>query len=214
MVGVTAPPDLRLRELREARGWSLRALAQRSGVSAAMLSEIERGAKSPTVRLAYQIAQALDCSISALLEGRAGPTAGPADGPATAPPADAPLDSGRDPQGPPTDDAARPRRAAVLEEPGGRLRRESHGSPLLHGRLEVVVYTLAPGASSGPLAPNRPGTVEQVVTLDGEVELLLDGRPSRLEPGASVAHGVHTTEYRNPSDAPARFLVLVDTTRC
>ncbi len=223
-------PELALRRLRRDRGWSLRTLAERSGVSAAMLSEIERGAKSPTVRLAYQIARALDCSISALLgdgpdrsggapPGPAGPGEAPAADPRASGPAAAPhavagpvAGSGASPGAP---GVPAPRPGRVLAEPGGGVRRESHAGPLLHGRLEVVVYDLAPGASTGPMAPNRAGTVEQVVALAGTVEVVLDGVPVRVAAGESAAHGVHATEYRNPGAAePCRFLVLVDTTRC
>lgn len=184
------PLPHRLRRLRRAHGWSLRTLAERSGVSAGMLSEVERGTKSPTVRLAYQVARALGCSISELLGGP--PTAGASTSPGILP-------------GP----------ASVLVDEETGARRESYGHPLLHGRLELVLYTLPPGASSGEMAPNRPGTLETVLALDGPVEVLLDGRPHLLGPGALLGHGVHATQYRNPSaERSCRFQVLVDTSRC
>ena len=173
----------RIKELRTARGLSLKALAGRAGVSAGMLSEVERGVKNPTVRLAYQISQALSCSISALLEpdlSAEGGTRGP---------------------------------VARLDAEG--VQREGHSSPLLHGQLEPVVYTIEPEAGTDALAPNRPGTLETVIVLDGELELILDGTAQRLAAGENLSHGVHTTEYRNPSrEERCRFLVLVDTTRC
>lgn len=173
----------RIKALRRARGWTLKALADRAGVSAGMLSEVERGVKNPTVRLAYQISQALSCSISALVEP------------------DLSEDAGT--RGP----------VARLDSEG--VQREGHSSPLLHGRLEPVVYTLEPAAGTGALAPNRPGTLETVIVLDGELELILDGTAHRLGAGENLSHGVHTTEYRNPRTAErCRFLVLVDTTRC
>lgn len=174
--------------LRRARGWSLRALSERSGVSAAMLSDIERGTKSPTVRLAYQIARALDCSITDLLGG---------------------------PSGAATGAIAAPASATVLDDPDSGVRRTSHPNPLLHGQLEVAVYDLAPGASTGVMDANRPGTLETVVILEGEIELVLDGSATLLGPDQSASHGVHATEYRNPAeDRGARIMVLVDTSRC
>ena len=50
---------LRIRALREAMGLSLRDLAQRSGVSAPMLSQVERGETSPTLASAAKIAAGL-----------------------------------------------------------------------------------------------------------------------------------------------------------
>src|SRR2546425_2393781 len=57
----------RVRALREAMGLSLRDLAERSGVSAPMLSQVERGETSPTLAVASRIAAGLDLSLSQLL---------------------------------------------------------------------------------------------------------------------------------------------------
>ena len=58
---------LRIRALREAMGLSLRDLAQRSGVSAPMLSQVERGETSPTLASAAKIAAGLELTLSQLL---------------------------------------------------------------------------------------------------------------------------------------------------
>ena len=57
----------RIRSLREAMDLSLRDLADRSGVSAPMLSQVERGETSPTLALAERIAMGLELSLSQLL---------------------------------------------------------------------------------------------------------------------------------------------------
>src|SRR3954447_15381428 len=57
----------RVRALREAMDLSLRDLAQRCGVSAPMLSQVERGETSPTLAIASRIASGLDLSLSQLL---------------------------------------------------------------------------------------------------------------------------------------------------
>src|SRR5687767_15898152 len=57
----------RVRSLREQMGLSLRDLAGRSGVSAPMLSQVERGETSPTLAVASKIAAGLDLSLSRLL---------------------------------------------------------------------------------------------------------------------------------------------------
>lgn len=59
----------RVRELRQARRWSLEALSRASGVSRSMLSEIERGEASPTLALALAIARALGTPLGDLVEG-------------------------------------------------------------------------------------------------------------------------------------------------
>ena len=57
----------RVRALREAMDLSLRDLAERSGVSAPMLSQVERGETSPTLAVASRIAAGLDLRLSQLL---------------------------------------------------------------------------------------------------------------------------------------------------
>src|ERR671914_507689 len=57
----------RVRALRESLGLSLRDLAERSGVSAPMLSQVERGSTSPTLAVAGKIAGGLELTLSQLL---------------------------------------------------------------------------------------------------------------------------------------------------
>src|SRR6185503_11301372 len=57
----------RVKALREAMDLSLRDLAARSGVSAPMLSQVERGETSPTLQVAGRIAAGLDLRLSQLL---------------------------------------------------------------------------------------------------------------------------------------------------
>src|SRR5512144_2405700 len=63
----TAAVGLRVRALREAMDLSLRDLASRCGVSAPMLSQVERGETSPTLSVAAKIASGLDLTLSQLL---------------------------------------------------------------------------------------------------------------------------------------------------
>ena len=58
----------RVRELRNARGWSLGTLSQASDVSRSMLSQIEREQANPTLAVTYRISQAFGMSVGELLE--------------------------------------------------------------------------------------------------------------------------------------------------
>src|SRR5690242_21835394 len=58
-----------VKQQREAAGFSLRDLAARSGISASMISDVERGMKSPTVTTVVRLAEALGVSASALIDG-------------------------------------------------------------------------------------------------------------------------------------------------
>jgi transcriptional regulator with XRE-family HTH domain len=57
----------RIHELRTGRGWTQDALAERAGMSKAMLSKIERGENNPTLVIGAKIAAALDLTMSQLI---------------------------------------------------------------------------------------------------------------------------------------------------
>jgi transcriptional regulator with XRE-family HTH domain len=63
-------PDVagNLRRLRKERGLSLETLAKRSGVSRAMLGQIETGRSVPTVTLVWKVSKALGVALSDLIE--------------------------------------------------------------------------------------------------------------------------------------------------
>jgi transcriptional regulator with XRE-family HTH domain len=58
----------RVKHLRSDRGWSLEALANASGVSRSMLSQIERDQANPTLAVTLRIARAFGLSLGELLE--------------------------------------------------------------------------------------------------------------------------------------------------
>jgi len=57
----------RVRELRQARGWSLEALSNACGVSRSMLSQIERNEANPTLAVTVRIAQAFGVTLAELV---------------------------------------------------------------------------------------------------------------------------------------------------
>ncbi len=64
---------LRLREIRERRGLSLRQLAAKSGVGVATLARLEAGEYDPRLSTLRRLAKALRVSVPALLrEGKRG----------------------------------------------------------------------------------------------------------------------------------------------
>ncbi len=67
MTEATTGVGERVKRLREAQGMSLRELARSAGVSAPMLSQVERGETSPTLAMATKIASGLGLTLSRLL---------------------------------------------------------------------------------------------------------------------------------------------------
>lgn len=58
-----------LKQLRQANGWSLAQAAERTGVSKAMLGQIERGESSPTVATLWKIATGFNVPFSFFIYG-------------------------------------------------------------------------------------------------------------------------------------------------
>ena len=184
----------RIRALRDARGLSLRDLAARSGVSAPMLSQVERGATSPTLAVAAKIAAGLGLALSQLLR----------------------LEEGVH--------VAVSRRADRRAVRTGGHRVEAVTPDLPGQRVSVTLHALkprartggaaggapggAPGAAGAPL--HEPGSRETVLVQSGSIMLLLDGTPYTLGEGdaitfdADLPHHIH-----NPGRGEATFTAVV-----
>lgn len=59
----------RVRDLRTSKKWSIQTLADQSGVNPGYLSEVERGARNPTLEVILSIASALDVNAGLLVDG-------------------------------------------------------------------------------------------------------------------------------------------------
>jgi transcriptional regulator with XRE-family HTH domain len=173
----------RVRALREGMDLSLRDLAKRSGVSAPMLSQVERGETSPTLAIAERIAAGLDLSLSQLLR----------------------LDE----RGHVVVSRAGERR--VRRRRGHRT--EELTPPLPGQRADVSHHVLEPGASTGragdpPL--HEPGARETAVVMSGEVALLIDDERHELATGDSVTFDADLPHrFANLGDERAEFLAVV-----
>jgi len=181
----TVAVGARVRALREAMRLSLRDLAERSGVSAPMLSQVERGETSPTLSIASRIAAGLDLSLSQLLR----------------------LDEG----GAVTVVRAGERASGGARARGHRY--EVLTPPLPGQRAEVSLHTLEAGAlTAGADDPpmHEPGARETAVVLEGRVTLHCDGTDQVLAAGDSVTFDSDLPHrFENPGRKPTRFLAVV-----
>ena len=173
----------RVRVLREAMDLSLRDLAERSGVSAPMLSQVERGETSPTLQVAARIAAGLDLRLSQLLR----------------------LDE----SGSVTIVRAGEGRRGGAD--GHRY--EILTPPLPGQRAEVSRHTLAPGASTGgPGDPpmHEPGSRETAVVESGTATLLIDGKRHELRAGDCVTFDADLPHhFTNHGKEEAALLAVV-----
>jgi transcriptional regulator with XRE-family HTH domain len=170
-----------LRRLRVKRGLSLERLAQRSGVSRAMLSQIELGRSAPTITSLWKVARALDVTFSALIaEGGTGA------------PAVVTAQSCRII----TNQAGTFSSRALF--PAGESRR-------------TEFYELRLKASGAEHAPPHPaGTTENLVVSSGSVEIEVDRALHRLEAGDAIFFAADVPHvYRNVTAREAvMYLVM------
>jgi XRE family transcriptional regulator, regulator of sulfur utilization len=182
----TAALGARAKALREAMGLSLRDLAERSGVSAPMLSQVERGETSPTLQVAGRIAAGLDLRLSQLLR----------------------LDE--------DGAVSVVRRAERRKGPGGGRRGHSYEiltPPLPGQRAELSRHVLSPGAvTGGPGDPpmHEPGSRETALVEDGSVVLVCDGAQYELAAGDAVTFDADLPHhFENPGPDEAVLLAVV-----
>jgi XRE family transcriptional regulator, regulator of sulfur utilization len=183
------PLGPRIRALREAMELSLRDLALRSGVSAPMLSQVERGETSPTLQIAGRIAAGLDLRLSQLLRLDE-------DGAVTI------VRRGERRRGPTHPGRARGGHSYEILTP-----------PLPGQRAELSRHTLAPGAvTGGPGDPpmHEPGSRETALVESGAVALLCDGARHELHQGDCVTFDADLPHhFENPGTEEAVLLAVV-----
>src|ERR1035437_1675781 len=175
----------RVKALRESESLSLRDPAQRSGVSAPMLSQVERGETSPTLTVAARIAAGLELRLSQLLR----------------------LDEG----GSVTVVHASQRQRGGNARRGHRFEVMPAGMP--GQRSDLSRHTLAPGGATGAADDppmHEPGSRETALVEHGSVVLVCDGQRPALSTGDCVTFDADLPHhFENPGAEDAAFLAVV-----
>ncbi|HWX88520.1 MAG TPA: XRE family transcriptional regulator [Solirubrobacteraceae bacterium] len=175
----------RVKALRESSSLSLRDLAERSGVSAPMLSQVERGETSPTLTVAARIASGLDLRLSQLLR----------------------LDEA----GAVTIVRASERGGGGNARRGHRFEVMTAAQP--GQRSELSRHMLAPGGATGaPDDPpmHEPGSRETALVEHGSLVLVCDGQRYELFEGDCVTFDADLPHhFENSTDAEASLLAVV-----
>ncbi len=149
-------PDVggNLRRLRTERGLSLESLSRASGVSRAMLGQIELGRSAPTITVMWKIASALGVPFSALLSSNVPRRL------QVMPAANAPL----------------------LESADGGFTSRALFPADGARHVEFYELTVAPGTTEHA-EPHPPGTTENLVVTAGRLTLSLAGQSCELGRG-------------------------------
>jgi transcriptional regulator with XRE-family HTH domain len=173
-----------LRRLRMKRGLSLERLARASGVSRAMLGQVELGQSTPTINVLWKIARALGVPFSGLITNR---------------------EVGRTTVMP----AAR---AKVLTSHDGGF--SSRALFPFDEPRTVEFYELRLSPLSIELAdPHPPGTAENLVVTSGALEMTVGAERHLLATGDSILFEADVPhQYRNPGNTECvMYLVMTYT---
>ncbi len=168
----------RIRAARKDRRITIRAVSEACGLSSGLISQIEQGRTSPSLRTLRLLAGMLDVPISAFFDQQIPQTR--------------------------ADSIVRKNERRLLKLSGSLMKELLSPSTLQH--LEVFEVTLQPGGSSGP-APYTHAGEKAGLILAGSLTLWLDGKAYVLEEGdlcqfmGSIPH-----RYDNTSNNVTRVL--------
>jgi transcriptional regulator with XRE-family HTH domain len=171
----------RVRALRRERGLTLDLLAERSGVSRAMISKLERGEKNPTLVVAAKVAEGLGVSLSRLIG----------------------VEERREVIVVPRE------RRMIVRDPGTGFERQLL-SPSFGG-VEFIRNVVPEGSTSGELPPHRRGVEAYVVVERGRLQAVLGGEAYLLEEGdalyfeADVPH-----RFDNAGEGECSYYLVID----
>jgi transcriptional regulator with XRE-family HTH domain len=176
-------PDVgeNLRRIRAKRGLSLERLAQASGVSRAMLGQIELHQSTPTINVLWKIARALNVPFSALITHRSAERT-------------TVLAAGR---------------AKILTSKDGTFSSRALFPFDEPRNVEFYELRLAPRATERA-DPHPPGTLENLVVTSGNLEMRVGDERYAVGTGDSIQFQADVPhEYRNPGDTEVvMYLVM------
>jgi transcriptional regulator with XRE-family HTH domain len=177
----TAALGANLRRLRLGRRLSLEGLSRASGVSRAMLSQVELGKSAPTINLLWKIARALGVPFSSLLgDGRAARLV-----------------------------VLRASASKVLASQDGAFTTRALFPNDGPRTVEFYELRLAPG-SLERADPHPPDTTENLVVTEGSLTVALGGERHRLEPGDAIFfYADMPHEYLNEGAREARACLVM-----
>ncbi len=161
-----------LRRIRNQRGLSLERLSKLSGVSRAMLGQIELGQSAPTINVLWKISSALTVPFSALITARSSGGL----------------------------HVLRADQAKLLTSHDGSYSSRALFPFDEPRRVEFYELRMAPGSVEKADAHN-PGTIENLVVSQGSVEIEVSGRKEILQAGDAIVFQADAPHvYRSRAD--------------
>lgn len=171
----------RLKEARRAKGLSLEAVANLSGVSRSMVSQIERGESSPTISTLWNLTRALQVDFAGLLEE---------------------TDAANQIE------VLRRSEVPSIENMGQNCRIRILSPPEEAGGHEVYdILFDKDGALNSQ--PHTRGAQEQLTVLDGSVRVTSGSATMDLNQGDTARYAADVLHSITSPDGPARVFLIV-----
>lgn len=170
--------SLTLKGLRRERGWSLDKAALETGVSKAMLGQIEREESSPSIAILWKIACGFQTSFSSFIE-------------------EISTDFNN-----PVYRAGQPQQLHTMDDKIRIIPLFPFDNEL---NFELFVIELLPGCEHlSP--PHEHGVIEHVIVVDGTMELLINGTWQSIHKGEGIRFNANQPHgYRNNTSETASF---------
>ncbi|WP_332650203.1 helix-turn-helix domain-containing protein [Lysinibacillus sp. 54212] len=178
----------RVKEYRLKKDFTLKQLAEKSGISASMLSQIERDEKNPTLQVACQIAEGLNTTLSTLLEERKKEEV----------------------------IVTRKEERLIYIDEKSMFQRHLLSPSFSMNEIEFLLNIMPANGQSSVFPPHKPGVTETVYVAKGKLQLTLgDGDFQEvLEEGDSVYYSADTTHhFKNLLDSPCEYYVIIDSSK-
>lgn len=157
-------------------------LAERSGVSRAMISKIERGVSVPTATVLGKLAAALQVSLSQLLG--------------------APYP--REPK------LVKRSEQSVFRDPKTGFERRSL-SPLFADGAVDIAFNALPAGRAVSFPAHHAGMEEYLVVHEGVLKVVLEGISFVVSAGDTLFYPSNCAhEFRNETSQPATFFIVID----
>ncbi len=171
-----------MQSLRRERELTLDRLAERSGVSRAMISKLERGEKNPTLVVAAKVAEGLGVTLSQLVG----------------------IEERREVV------LVACGRRMVMRDPETGFERQLLSPSFGNRGLEFVRNVIPEGAASGEFPPHRRGVEEYIVVEKGRLRAVLAGEAHVLEEGDAVYFEADVTHrFENAGSEECSYYLVI-----
>jgi transcriptional regulator with XRE-family HTH domain len=172
----------RVRGLRRGRGLTLEELAERSGVSRAMISKLERGEKNPTLMVAAKLAEGLGVTLSQL----------------------AGMEERREVVVVPRE------RRMLMRDPETGFERQLLSPSFLGRGVEFIRNEIPEGSTSGEFPPHRRGIEEHIVVERGSLRAILGGEEYLLGEGDALYFEADVTHrFDNAGEGECSYYLVI-----